>query len=111
LSTGPNSSPAGVAALEIIIGARSDPHLIRKLKPLFAQIEREQFALSSSVFSGPKPPSKISVRTFYWAVYGLTIARFVVEDPNDAVKCVEFLKGVFLTYNEIERRKGETTAS
>jgi len=106
------SGSIGIAALEILMGARSDPHLARKLKSLFGEIEREEFQLSASLDnSGGKLLSLTSVRTFYWALRGLTIANLVTEDPSEVVKCFEFLKLVFLTYRDIERRKIQNSVS
>ncbi len=105
------SGPAGIAALEILMGARSDPQLAKKLIPLFARIEEEEFNISASLdTSGGRLVSPTSVRLYYWALRGLSIGNLVTEDPKEIQKCLELLKKIFFTYREIELRKSLSAA-
>ncbi len=102
------NGPSGIAALEILMGGRSDPQLAERLKSLDTEIEREQLALSEAADnSDGNHLSLTNVRTFYWALRGLSIADLVIGDREEVARCLEHLKKVFLAYRDLERRSHE----
>lgn len=90
--------PAGVAVLEIMQGARSDPVMSEQLRPLQARIERDSFKQAGSVLKKGEGASPERTRLVVWAIRGLSIARLLAEKPAEIVKSVDLLCGL-LTAN------------
>lgn len=86
-----DSRPAGIAALEILQGSRSDPELAAKLRPVEAGIEASAIASLSQEF--PKPPSPALLHLIVGAVRGLAITQILTpeEDVTEAIALLQRL--------------------
>lgn len=87
--------PAGVAVLEIIQGARSDPTLSSRLRPLQARIERDSLKRGAELLGRTTSVRPEAARLAVWAIRGLSIARLVSTSPHDAEKSVKLLRDMF----------------
>lgn len=87
------SRPEGVAVLEVLQGARSDPDLAGQLKPLQIKIERDSFAAVDLVTeaAGVRLPAVVK-RLMVWSVRGLSVAELLAEEPGEMVKSVRALR-------------------
>lgn len=87
------SRPEGVAVLEVLQGARSDPELAGQLKPLQARIERDSFAAVDFVTeqAGVHLPTVVK-RLMVWSIRGLSLAELLAEEPGEMVKPVRVLR-------------------
>ena len=100
------SGPSGIAALEVLLGSRSDPRLAAKLTPLQAQIERESVEIAEALDEKSDPRIlATSVKLFHWAVRGLAIANILADDPNEIRNCLDLLSRMFKSYGGFEMRK------
>lgn len=99
--------PGGVAALEVLLGSRSDKDLAEKLVLLQAQIEREAFEIASSVH--PEIRSVFStpagVRLVIWAMRGFAVANLVSDDPKKALDMMALFRRIMNFYWEAERQQ------
>lgn len=87
------SRPEGVAVLEIMQGARSDPELAERLRPLQIQIERDSIEAFAAVSNDAGlAQTAVGVRLFVWAIRGLSIAQLVVDEPSEIRKSVRMLR-------------------
>lgn len=85
--------PEGIAALEVLQGARSDPELARQLKPLQIRIERDSFAAVDVVANAAGiPVSPVVKRLMVWSVRGLSVAELLADEPGEMVKSVRLLR-------------------
>ena len=87
-----DSRPAGIAALEILQGSRSDAELAAKLRPVEARIEASAIASLSREF--PKPPSTALMHLIVGAVRGLAIQQ-VLTPEEDVTESIELLQRLF----------------
>ena len=90
------SRPSGVAVLEIMQGARSDPVLAERLRSLQGEIETDsltQIAHLDRLFGRSVSPA--AMRLVVWAVRGLSIAQMLTDDPQAIGESVRLLR-VFL---------------
>jgi AcrR family transcriptional regulator len=88
------SRPSGVAVLEILQGARSDPELAERLRPLQARIEANSFTQVGRLAQAAgrtAPPALI--RLVVWAVRGLSIAQTLSDDPAAGRDSIRLLRG------------------
>jgi AcrR family transcriptional regulator len=100
------SRPSGAAALEILLGARSDQRLAEKLVPLQAQIEREAIAIAAAMNpDGDSMSSPNAVRLVMWAMRGLAMANLVAGNPDEISEMVGLFRQVLVTYRDNERQK------
>lgn len=74
------SSPSGIAVLELMIGARSDPELASRLEPLRERIERESFQVATVLTASTHPRRTDLQRMAVWAMRGLALARVLSKD-------------------------------
>jgi AcrR family transcriptional regulator len=90
------SRPQGVAALEIMQGARSDPELAARLRPIQIAIERDSFAAVDMVArqAGLVVPAMVK-RLIVWSIRGLSIAEMLTDEPGEMIKSVRLLKRLF----------------
>ncbi len=87
--------PAGVAVLEIMQGARSDPTLSSRLRPLQARIERDSLKRGAELLGRTTGVHPDAARLAVWAIRGLSIAKLVSTRPAAAEKSVELLRDMF----------------
>lgn len=85
------SRPAGIAALEILQGSRSDPELAAKLGPAEARIEEGTLQALQKEFH--RPPSVALLHLVVGAMRGLAIAQVLTpkEDVSEAIKLFQRL--------------------
>ena len=85
------SRPAGIAALEILQGSRSDPELAAKLAPAEARIEEGTLEALQKEFH--RPPSVALLHLIVGAMRGLAIAQVLTpeEDVTQAIKLFQRL--------------------
>jgi hypothetical protein len=87
------SRPSGVAVLEIMQGARSDPELAARLRPLQARIEADSVAQVDRVArAAGYTASPALIRLVVWAVRGLSIAQTLSDDPTAARDAIRLLR-------------------
>jgi AcrR family transcriptional regulator len=84
-----DSRPAGIAALEILQGSRSDAELAAKLRPVEAGIKATAIARLSQEF--PRPPSPALLHLIVGAVRGLAITQMLTPEENVA-EAIELLQ-------------------
>lgn len=86
-----DSRPAGVAALEIIQGSRSDAELAAKIGPVEARNEAMAIASLSKEFH--RPPSAPLLHLIVGTVRGLSITQVLMpkEDVTAAIKLLQRL--------------------
>jgi len=90
-------------------GARSDPDLSARLRPLQQQIELDSIGMVTDMAGGAGlDNAAVGVRLFVWAIRGLSIAQLVVESPEEVRKSVRLLRHMLkLSLDEADRlRKG-----
>lgn len=98
------SRPSGVAVLEIMIGARSDPVLAEKLSELQAKIEKDSFAFMAQFkeqFGELVSPA--AVRLVHWTIRGLSIANVLTTRPQEIRDSLDLLRRILDTYRRQER--------
>ncbi len=85
------SRRAGIAALEIIQGSRSDPELAAKLAPTEARIEEGTLEALQREFH--RPPSIALLHLIVGAMRGLAIAKVITpeDDVTQAIKLFQRL--------------------
>jgi len=105
------SRPAGVAVLEILQGARSDPELAQRLKPLQIAIEKDSFrAVDRVAAAAGVPVPTVVKRLMVWAVRGLSVAELLAEEPGEMVKSVRMFRRLLEYGIERESPAAETEA-
>jgi AcrR family transcriptional regulator len=98
------SRPEGVAVLEIMLGARSDPELADRLSELQSGIEKDSF-----VFGGQfeklfgELASPVGIRLIHWAVRGLSIANLLTTNPKEVRDSLNLLTRVLDAYRKQEK--------
>lgn len=84
------SRPAGVAVLEILQGSRSDAVLAGQLKPIQAEIERNAHERGRRML-GIDRSSLALARLMVWTARGLSVARFIIPNPDEVEESVTLL--------------------
>lgn len=84
------STPAGVAALEIIQGSRSDPQLTEMLRPIQKRIERVAVKDMLRDMGGMPPPALLHLLP--WAIRGLSISNVVAQNGKPTREAVAMLR-------------------
>lgn len=100
------SRPAGVAALEILQGSRSDAALSARLKPLQHEIEQDSFRQTAAILgkAGGKS-SAATTRLFVWALRGLSVARVLTDEPSEIDASVRMLRRLLIAAAESQMLK------
>lgn len=105
------SRPSAVAVLEILQGARSDPELARKLRPLQREIEQASFALVRSLAGDAGVDTGApGVRLVVWALRGLSIAQLLTQDPAEIRESVQVLRELLSIAHEAHRSPAPSSA-
>ena len=95
--------PAAVAALEVLQGSRSDPELSARLKPLQKEIEQDSFRQAGTIVGGEGgKASAAAIRLFVWALRGLSVARVLINEPEDVDDSVDLLRRMLVAAIDAE---------
>lgn len=94
------SNPAGIAVLELMLGARSDPAFAAQLAPLKEQIEQESFRQASVWVQSANIGRTDLQRLAAWAMRGLALARMLSNDPAEIEQSYALLERMLI--NEVE---------
>lgn len=87
------SQPSGLAVLEILQAARSDPALAEHVGPVQDEIERAS-ARSVRERLGLPEDNVAAVRLLVWAIRGLTIGQVLVPNPAEMRDSVELFRKI-----------------
>lgn len=103
------SQPSGLAVLEILQAARSDPELSDRVKATQQAIEELATDAMNANFHAPKDALFVDrMRLIVWAVRGLSIAQVLIKDPEEIGRSIELFSeilkaaeraGVFRTHS------------
>lgn len=87
------SRPSGMAVIEILLAARSDPELADLVKPTQERIELvsahgmlERFGWTD------EKETAATVRFFVWAIRGLAIAQVLASGPSEIDRSIQFFR-------------------
>lgn len=104
------SQPSGLAVLEILQAARSDPELADRVKATQQAIEDLARDSMRSEFQAPTDAAFVDrMRLIVWAVRGLSIAQVLIKDPQEIGRSIDLFSqilkaaeqaGVFRTMQE-----------
>jgi AcrR family transcriptional regulator len=86
------SQPSGIATIEILHAARSDPELAERVVSTQQEIERLASSNLQSKFGIPSNTAALDeMRLLVWAVRGLALAQIHVEDPDEIIRSIRVL--------------------
>jgi AcrR family transcriptional regulator len=92
------SRPSGLAVLEILQAARSDPDLSERIKTTQQAIEQQALGALISNFDAPRDPRVLDLmRLMVWAIRGLAIGQVLVKDPAEIERSVEMFRRILET--------------
>lgn len=89
------SRPAGVAVLEIFLGARSDADLAKRIRPTQIQIERDGMKHVRAILAVDEETLVAAMRLIVWSARGLSLAQTLVEKPEELRASVLLLRRLF----------------
>jgi AcrR family transcriptional regulator len=85
------SRPAGIAVLEILQAARSDPDLAQMVGPTQKAAEEGALAKMREAYGGDEETARSVKRLMVWAVRGLTLSDMIVPDRQATLGAVNLL--------------------
>ena len=90
------SRPSGIAVLEILQAARSDPDLARMVGP--TQKGAEEGALNNlrEEYGGDEATARSVMRLMVWAIRGLTLSDMILPDRQATMGAVNLLANMLL---------------
>lgn len=89
------SRPSGLAVLEILQAARSDPELSELVKSTQQAVEELALTGIQSSYGAPLDTRSIDrMRLLVWAVRGLSIAQVLVKDPEEIGRSVDLFSRI-----------------
>lgn len=108
------SQPAGIAVLEIYLGARSDPSLAKRLWSTQILIERDGFEHVKEFITGDDSTLLAAMRLIVWSARGMSLAQGLTEKPEELRACILLLRRLFELAeeaNELPVRPATTKAA
>lgn len=97
------SRPSGMAVLEILLAARSDPKLAERIAPLQASLEQQSVTRALLRWDGPSKKDVLALaRLIVWSVRGLSIAQVLVPDPREIEQSVTLLQRILAAAGDVE---------
>lgn len=85
------SRPSGIAVLEILQAARSDPDLARMVGPTQKAAEEGALLKMREAYGGDEDTARSVMRLMVWAVRGLTISDIILPDRKATLGAVNLL--------------------
>lgn len=96
------SRPSGMAVLEILLAARSDAKLARRVAPLQASLEQQSVARALLRWHGPREKDVLALaRLIVWSMRGLSIAQVLVADPREIEQSVVFFQRILAAAGDV----------
>lgn len=96
------SRPSGMAVLEILLAARSDPKLAERVAPLQASLEQQSVARALLRWDGPGKKEVLALaRLIVWSVRGLSIAQVLVPDPREIEQSVALFQRILVAAGDV----------
>lgn len=97
------SRPSGMAVLEILLAARSDPKLAERVAPLQASLEQQSVARALLRWDGPGKKDILALaRLIVWSVRGLSIAQVLVPDPREIERSVALFQRMLQAAGDVD---------
>lgn len=95
------SQPSGLAVLEILQAARSDPELSERVTSTQQAVEELAQSSMNSSFGAPVNQHFLDeMRLIVWAIRGLSIAQILVKDPEEIVRSVNLFSQILKAADE-----------
>ncbi len=89
------SQPSGIAVLEILQAARSDPDLSERVTVTQQAVEAQAQESMNVHFKAPLDTVFVDrMRLIVWAIRGLSIAKVLVKDPGEIGRSVELFSRI-----------------
>lgn len=89
------SKPSGLAVLEILQAARSDPELSGLVMPTQRAVENNALASLHARFGLAGSANSMDLmRLIVWAIRGLSIAQVLVHDPHEIDRSVDLFQRI-----------------
>lgn len=96
------SRPSGMAVLEILLAARSDPKLAERIAPLQASLEQQSVARALLRWEGPGKKDILALaRLIVWAIRGLSIAQVLVPDRREIERSVALFQRILVAAGDV----------
>lgn len=86
------SQPSGLAVVEILQAARSDPELAELVIPTQERVEQLSIETLLQRFPGDEKQLRTRVRLFVWAIRGLELSRVLSRDPSETEEAVKLFR-------------------
>lgn len=89
------SQPSGLAVLEILQAARSDPELSDRVRATQQAIEELATDAMNANYHAPRDAMFVDrMRLIVWAVRGLSIAQVLIKDPEEIGRSIELFSQI-----------------
>lgn len=90
------SRPSGIAVLEILQAARSDPDLARMVGPTQKAAEEGALSKLREAYGGDESTARSIMRLMVWAIRGLTLSDMILPDRQATLGAVNLLSNLLL---------------
>jgi AcrR family transcriptional regulator len=90
------SRPSGIAVLEILQAARSDPDLARMVGPTQKGAEEGALNKLREEYGGDEATARSVMRLMVWAIRGLTLSDMILPDRQATMGAVNLLANMLL---------------
>lgn len=90
------SRPSGIAVLEILQAARSDPDLARMVGPTQKAAEEGALSKLREEYGGDEATARSVMRLMVWAIRGLTLSDMILPDRQATLGAVNLLSNLIL---------------
>lgn len=90
------SRPSGIAVLEILQAARSDPDLARMVGPTQKAAEEGALGKLRAEYGGDEATARSVMRLMVWAIRGLTLSDMINPDQQATLGAVNLLSNLLL---------------
>lgn len=95
------SRPSGLAVLEILQAARSDPDLSERVTATQQKVEELAGQGMNAMYKSPQDAKFVDrMRLIVWAIRGLSIAQVLVKEPQEISRSVELFSEILAVADE-----------
>lgn len=93
------SRPSGIAVLEILQAARSDPDLARMVGPTQKAAEEGALQKMREAYGGDEDTARAVMRLMVWAIRGLTLSDMILPDREATLGAVNLLANMLHAFS------------